>query len=193
MDLQNVTCKSTFARTISCFSVCVEWELVSLKLLFITSFLSSQWPTLVSHKILVLDHQAWYSVTSNPPSSSLFPFLIFPTFYPLATQLISPESLGNGRRSTPCAWMSIRGQRSHWDHFHPEKKGCHGCCHVACAEPSRAGHVADTGRCSKPPSPLHCAQLGKRCCDGWRWCSAPCGWCGECSNAPPRKVWRTCQ
>lgn len=79
---------------------------------------------------------------------------------------ISPESRDSGRRSSLCAWLSILGQNSHWDHSHPGKRGCHGCCHATCAEPSRAGHAAGKGRCSKPPSPQHCVQPGKRCCGG---------------------------
>lgn len=120
-------------------------------------------------------------------------FLIFPTTYPCITQLISPESQGNGHRSTPCAWMSIHGKNSHWGHFHPGKKGCHGGCHVACAEPGTAGRAAGTEHCSRPPSPQHCVLLERRCCGGWRWCSALSGWCGEGSSAPPTKVWRTSQ
>lgn len=146
-------------------------------------FLSSQWPTFASHKILDFNNQAWGLVTYNPPHSSLFSFF----YLSHSMLLLSPETPGNGHRSTPCAWRSIRGQSSRLGHFHRGKKGCRGCCHVAYVEPGRAGHAADTGHCSTPPSPLHCALLGKRCCGGWQWCSAPCGWCGEGSNAPPKK------
>lgn len=156
------------------------------------TFPSSQCPTLALSTIEVLDHQAWGTAMSNPPHASPL-FLIFPTTYPCTTQLISPESQGNGHRSTPCAWMSIHGQSSHWGHFHPGKKGCHGGCHVACAELGTAGRATGTEHCSRPPSPQHCVLLERRCCGGWRWCSALSGWCGEGSSAPHTKVWRMSQ
>lgn len=147
------------------------------------AFLYSQFPTFASPKISVL--QEVLLLLTLPIVHSYLS--IFPTAYPCTMQLISPESQGNGHRSTPCAWMSIRGQSSHWGHFHPGKKGCHSYCHVACAEPGRAGRAAGTGRCSRLPSPPHCVLLERRYCGGWRWCSAPSGWCGEGSSAPPRK------
>lgn len=120
----------------------------------------------------------------NPilPISNLFHYLSA-----CVRQFISPESPGNDHRNTPCAWMHTLGQSSHWGHFHPGKKGCHGCCHVASAEPDRAGHAADKGHYNMPPSPLHYELLGKRCCGDWQWCSAPYGWCGEDSNGLPRQ------
>lgn len=139
--------------------------------------------------MLLLDHQAWGTATSNLSHSS-FLFVISPTTSSWATQLFSPESQGNGHKSTPCAWMSIRGQSSRWGHFHPGKKGCHGCCHVAFAGPGRAGHAAGTKRCNRPPSPPHCVPLERRCCGGWLRCSALSGWCEEGSSAPPTKAWR---
>lgn len=116
-----------------------------------------------------------------------------PSVYPchikiwLLKQLISPESPDNGHRSNPCAWMHIHGQNFRWARFHPGKTNCRGCCHVACAEPGKAGHAAGTEHYSTPPFPLHYVLLGRRCCGGWLWCSGPCGWCGEGSNAQPRK------
>ncbi len=142
--------------------------------------------------LLLLDLQSHFrSIIHEELLPLTRPIFFFSSFYsfPLSVpvpQLISPESQGNDHKSNPCAWMSIHEQSSRWGHFHLGKKGCHGCCHVACAEPGRAGHAAGTERCSRPPSPPHCVPLERRCCGGWQRCSAPSGWCGEGSSAQPR-------
>lgn len=118
-------------------------------------------------------------------------FFVSPPLHAPVPHFISPESQGNGHRSILCAWMSIRGQSFHWGRFHLGKRGFHGGCRVACAEPGTAGHAADTEHCSRPPSPRRCAPLERRCCGGWRRCSALSGWCGGGNSAPPTKVWRT--
>lgn len=89
--------------------------------------------------------------------------------------------------------MSIHGQSFRWGRSHLGKRGFRGGCRAACAEPGTAEHAADTERCSRPPSPRHCVPLERRCCGGWRWCSALSGWCGGGNSAPPTTVWRMFQ